>query len=353
MRRAKLIFQVAVTYIGTIVGAGFASGKEIIQFFTQYGGLGTAGVLVSGIVFTWVGTKLLIYSSRIKAYSFKELVVHIFGERVGMLIQWLIFFILFGTTAVMLSGAGAIFYEQLGLSKQLGIVISMLLCFLLLMKGLKGIFFINSLIVPIMFTFTIVMTVSIFFVGQGNESGHITLLLLSAGGYKWLFSALSYVSFNLITALAILVPLGKEIRDENVLSLGGFFGGLGFTLLLIMTHFVLLHYNQVISYDIPIAEVIKGFGGIIHLVFVIVIYGEIFTTFIGNIFGMTRQIQSVKPYNHIHVVIVLLGIAFFISQFGYGSLISILYPFYGYLSMASLIYLMFVRLPKAGSTFKK
>lgn len=348
--KGKLIFQVAATYIGTIVGAGFASGKEIVQFFTQYGALGTLGILVSGIIFTWIGTKLLIYSSRIKAYSFKELMEAIFGKRMGTMIQILIFFILFGVTGVMLSGAGAVFYEQLGLPKQLGILITVFFCFILLIRGLNGVLFINSVIVPIMFIFTLGMAFcTLYTQGLGLHSSHIAVVLHSIDSYQWFISALSYVSFNLITALAILVPLGREIQDEKILSWGGFIGGLGFTLLLLMTHFVLLHYKDTISYDIPIAEVVKGFGGVIHLAFVIVIFGEIFTTFIGNIFGMTRQIQSVKPLNQLSIVAALLLCSFFISQIGYGSLISILYPIYGYLCMACLLYLMFVKLPRKGS----
>ncbi|MGL5085107.1 MAG: transporter, partial [Clostridium sp.] len=36
-REVNKIFQVAVVFIGTIVGAGLASGQEITGFFTAYG----------------------------------------------------------------------------------------------------------------------------------------------------------------------------------------------------------------------------------------------------------------------------------------------------------------------------
>ena len=31
----KAALQIAFTYIGTVVGAGFASGKEIVEFFVR------------------------------------------------------------------------------------------------------------------------------------------------------------------------------------------------------------------------------------------------------------------------------------------------------------------------------
>lgn len=37
MKSIIKVFQVAFVFIGTIVGAGLASGKEITNFFTVYG----------------------------------------------------------------------------------------------------------------------------------------------------------------------------------------------------------------------------------------------------------------------------------------------------------------------------
>ena len=35
--------------IGTLIGAGFASGREIYLFFMKYGKLGQIGIIISGI----------------------------------------------------------------------------------------------------------------------------------------------------------------------------------------------------------------------------------------------------------------------------------------------------------------
>ncbi|MBM7646986.1 putative membrane protein YkvI [Scopulibacillus daqui] len=344
MNKIKLIFQVAATFIGTIVGAGFATGKEIVQFFTQYNSLGTLGILISGLFFTFLGTKLLIYSNRINAYSYKELNDAVFGRRVGLVINLFIFLMLIGTTSVMLSGAGAVFREQLGLSKQLGLIITMLLCFLFLLKGLKGVFAINSLVVPIMFLFTM-SSLWHHFMTHGFRMFLPEWTAPSPGGLYWLVSALSYVGFNLVSTLAIIVPIGREIKDERVLKWGGIFGGIGFTVLLLSAHFVLLNNQHAIGYEIPIGEIVKYFGFGIHLAFIFVIYGEIFTTFIGNVFGLSRQIGSLVPFKQVTITLMILVCMFFFSQISYGLLISTLYPLYGYLSMICLIYFTFIKMP--------
>ena len=38
-------FKVAATYIGTVIGAGFASGQEILQFFSVFGNMGILGLI--------------------------------------------------------------------------------------------------------------------------------------------------------------------------------------------------------------------------------------------------------------------------------------------------------------------
>ena len=47
-------------YIGTVIGAGFASGREIIEFFGVYGVKGIFGMIISGVLFSLAGSLLLI-----------------------------------------------------------------------------------------------------------------------------------------------------------------------------------------------------------------------------------------------------------------------------------------------------
>ena len=52
------IVKVVSVIIGTIIGAGFASGKEIYIFFGQYGKFGIIGAIVSATL-----TGVIIYST--------------------------------------------------------------------------------------------------------------------------------------------------------------------------------------------------------------------------------------------------------------------------------------------------
>ncbi|OTA41527.1 MAG: hypothetical protein A6D92_05935 [Symbiobacterium thermophilum] len=52
-RRGAAVFRVATTYIGTVVGAGFASGQETLRFFAAYGPAGLAGILLATLLFCY------------------------------------------------------------------------------------------------------------------------------------------------------------------------------------------------------------------------------------------------------------------------------------------------------------
>ena len=94
-------------YIGTIVGAGFATGKEIIEFFSQYGFIGLFGIFISGYLFIFFGIKMMVIAVRINAKSYEQLNNYLFGP-FSKLLNIFMLIMLIGVTSVMFSGAGAV-----------------------------------------------------------------------------------------------------------------------------------------------------------------------------------------------------------------------------------------------------
>lgn len=97
--------QIAFTYIGTIVGAGFATGQEILKFFTRYGHWAVLTILLSTILFIWLGTKMMVIARRIEAESYEDFNRHLFGEQVGSTISLFTMVVLIGVNSIMLAGA--------------------------------------------------------------------------------------------------------------------------------------------------------------------------------------------------------------------------------------------------------
>lgn len=84
--------KIAFIYVGTVIGAGFASGREIIEFFAVYGLKGSWGIFISCILFAFIGGVLLVKVYNNKIESFNELSNELFGNKIGCIVNIIISF---------------------------------------------------------------------------------------------------------------------------------------------------------------------------------------------------------------------------------------------------------------------
>src|SRR5690625_492468 len=117
------ILKIGFAFIGVIVGAGFASGQEILQYFTSFGTAGTLAAVVSTALFAYLGMTLANIGSRLKADSHKTAIYEISGRYLGVIVDAIIIFTLFGVGVVMIAGAGSTVNQQFGLPVFVGSII--------------------------------------------------------------------------------------------------------------------------------------------------------------------------------------------------------------------------------------
>lgn len=323
--------------MGTVVGAGFATGREIVEFFSRFGFIGFLSILLSGCLLILLGSKLMRIAARINAVSYQEFNVHLFGKWAGRGINIIMLFMLLGVTAVMLAGAGAVFEEQLGLTKNLGIFITIFFSFVVMMVGTKGLFAVNSFVVPIMVCFSLMlMTLSI---KQPDFINHLLFIPHAEDGWKSIVAPFSYTALNLALAQAVLVPIANEIKDDWTIKWGGILGGTALTVILISSHFTLIMLPNLEIYEIPMAIIMKQIAPFFYWIFVLVIYGEIFTSVIGNVYGIERQIRQIVTVPTFITISAIFIVSYLISLIDYSKLLSSLYPLFGYISLIFFILL--------------
>ena len=96
IRCVKNILKIGSAFIGVIVGAGFASGQEILQYFTSFGILGMFGAILSTVLFAGIGMLLVWLGSYTKTTSHKDVIYRISGRYLGTVIDFILIFTLFG-----------------------------------------------------------------------------------------------------------------------------------------------------------------------------------------------------------------------------------------------------------------
>jgi uncharacterized membrane protein YkvI len=337
MKKIAGSFQIAAVYVGTVIGAGFATGREIVEFFTRFGFVGFIAILLSGYLFITMGTKIMLKSHDIKAKSFEEFNEYLFGKWFSKIMNIVMMVMLIGVSAVMLSGAGAVFEEQLLLSKQLGILLTIALGFFTMMVGIKGLFAVNTFVVPLMIVFNLFLMV--YSVRNAEFSDAFLMIPHAEDGWKSVVAPFSYVAFNLAMAQAVLVPVAGEVRDREIIKYGGYLGGFFLTLILISSHITLVMIPNVTQYQIPMAVVMKSVVSGFYFVYILIIYGEIFTSVIGGVFGLEKQLSNYWKGPSLLTFTGIFLMIYSLSFFEYSQLLSYLYPLFGYMSLLFIILL--------------
>ena len=231
----------------------------------------------------------------------------------------------------MLAGAGSVFYEHFGLPYNLGLLITMVAAYLLLLKGISSIMLVNTFVVPVMLLYTLSV---VFITMQSPMAGNWLQLTSFEPPLKIFSYAFLYIAGNLALAQAVLVPVGSAVKDRSVLVMGGVIGGGGIGVMLLSGHFALsAHMPGIMQYEIPMGQTVMMLGKSIQLLVIFIIFAEIFTTLLSDVYGLTLQLQQHTGWNQAVLIGIVLMVSYLISQIGFSRLLSTLYPLFGMISL--------------------
>jgi uncharacterized membrane protein YkvI len=180
------------------------------------------------------------------------------------------------------------------------------------------------------------MTLSI---KQSDFLNHLLFVPHAEDGWKSILAPFSYTALNLALAQAVLVPIANEIKDDWTIKWGGILGGTALTVILISSHFTLIMLPNLEIYEIPMAIIMKQIAPFFYWIFVLVIYGEIFTSVIGNVFGLDRQLKQFVNVPTFITISAIFIVSYIISLIDYSKLLSNLYPLFGYISLIFFVLL--------------
>lgn len=346
-RPAFSTFKVAATYIGTVVGAGFASGQEVLQFFGFFGVNGILGLVTATVLFALFGWEVLDLGMRLDARSHVEVIHHAGGRWVGAMIDWVITFFLFGAFTAMAAGAGAIFSEQFHWAAVIGSGLLVVVTLLTVMMGLNGVINSISMIVPVLIGSVLGISVWAVYTSKFYLNPVINAVPLKAAVPFWPFAAVIYVSYNLVMAIAVLAPTGARYGEPRVLRNGAVLGGLGLGLgALAIFMAVAPNLPQAARFQIPMIYVAGTLNPVLRTLYSLVLLAEIYTTAVGCLYGFVARFTSPEQPRARYYIIGVSIAAFLASLLGFTTMVRTLYPAVGYaglLLLFGLTYHLFKR----------
>lgn len=336
------VFKVAATYIGTVVGAGFASGQEVLQFFSAYGLSGIFGIVFAALLFFFFGYTILIIGKALNVTSYVEVVRFTNGKFLGTIIDIIITIFLFGALAAMIAGAGAIFDQQFQLSPLWGTILMAIISLLTVITGIKGVINAISYVVPVLLVSVLFIAIHSIAINPITAADLQASKTLEGAAPNWFVSALNYASYNLVIAVAVLAPMGAKANSKKTLLWGALLGGLGLGVGIIAIFFsILTNLDLVSNVEVPMILIASKIAPFIQLIFAIVLFAEVYTTAVGNLYGFVSRMGFIAKSFRIWVIAGTTIAAFLFSQIGFSAMVKYLYPAVGYggfLFFAGLLY---------------
>lgn len=327
------VFQVGAVFIGTIVGAGLASGKEITEFFTSYGLSSFIGIIICGIFYVAMSTIISKISIAYKLDSYSDVMNIISPNLFGKLTGVITTLYLISSASIILAGSGALINQFFNIPKLLGSIIMLILAFFFLLRETDGLIEVNSFIVPTLITTVIILGVLYFlFAPDMLTIEHITKFEPVKSGIT--ISTILYAGYNTLCCSGVLVPLSNQIKKPKTMTLGIIVGVIGLTCMCLLIN-LLLTINQpyIFKYEIPLLFVAQRFGNVIQALLLCIIWMEMFSTEVSDVYSIAKSLKQSFNIEFKKGIIIVLLIALPISQLGFSSLITTLYPLFGLLSL--------------------
>lgn len=345
----KNTIKIVLVIIGTLIGAGFASGKEIYIFFAQYNIYGIIGIVVSAIITAQITKKALKIVKKSNINNYKELLQEINpkSKNTNKIINHIVNAFLLTSFLIMVAGFSAYIKQTFSINTYISSTIFVAICYIILTKSIKGVVKINELLVPLLIIFiiylgtknlTYIKETSIQEITSNLNSGNILKNIIIG-----LISSILYASYNSIILIPVLASLGRYIKEEKTIKRVSILTGATITILALIIYGLLLRgINYANELEMPLIQIIKEFGSTCKIIYEFVIIASIFTSAISAGYSFLENTtqnnnKKMKSRNIKLLLICIIGIL--ISNIGFSNLVQILYPTFGILGLIQCILL--------------
>lgn len=335
----KDILRISLAYVGVTVGAGFASGQEILQYFIAFGPMSLWGILIAAIILAITGKMMLELGSLWLASSHNDVLNEITSPWLSRILDFGFLFTCFAMGFVMIAGAGSNLQQQFNLSPWIGSLIMALIIIIAAMQDTERVTKIIGGITPILIVFVVIAAVySLTHIEFSYAENTRFAAQLPTNLPNFWISALNYVGLNLMTCGSMAFIMGGDELKTKTAGRGGLFGGVLVSLLMTALALSLLSQVHYVSHtDIPLLSLVNRIHPILGLVMSFLILGMIFNTGLGMYYAMTQRLSQGRPQHFNKILIASVFIGYLFSFLGFKSLLSNVYPILGYIGMAFIV----------------
>ena len=319
--------------VGLIVGAGFASGQEMLQYFVAFGSMGLWGLTIAAVIMV-VGSVAMM---QLGSYLLADEHTVVFSKVTHPILAWILDIAtvatLFGVGFVMFAGGGSNLNQKFDLPLWVGTAIMLVLVLGAGMLDVNKVSAVIGTITPLSITFIVIASVYTFATADWDIHAHDAFARanLDPAMDWWWLSALNYVGFCLIVAVSMAIVIAGANADPRAAGWGGLVGGSTYAILLACSTLTLfLSVESVSGDDMPMLTVVDDIHPWLGNIMSIVIYLMVFNTAIGMFYAMAKRITRNRPERFRPVFIVGTLIGFALGFLPFSDLVGVVYPTLGW-----------------------
>ncbi|MBR0277239.1 MAG: hypothetical protein IJQ50_02100 [Clostridia bacterium] len=335
------VFSLGFIYAGCFLGAGCVSGQELMQFFGSFGIRGFFGVLISVIIQFALSVIVFKYVHKTKTTEFDRIVVKPDIPLLRAVVGITAAFFMYGVVIIMSAGAGELAERAFGIPLFVGCGVFCLVLSLLTIYGVDGIIPVLSRIVPILVAGTVCISIVCILKSNILEFDYVNYFNSSQNPLlgNWLFSSITYVSYNLFLSIAIIVPIAERTNYKTIVP-GVLFGCLILLLVIYSILGAIFSDISVSAKELPMLELAYNISIKVGIIYSLLLLLGMFVAALSCFVAVLEYGNNKWNFskNKKITIIFLLGVlAWLLSLVGFGRLIGIVYPICGYFGFISII----------------
>ena len=337
----KKYLSVAFAYVGVIVGAGLASGQDLLQYFLAFGAKGLIGIVALGVLNVIFGVVALQLGSYFRSDNHDEVFERITHPVLRRVIDVVLIFSAFTMGFVMLAGAGATLQQQFGVPTWAGSLLCALLVILTAFLDFDRIMNVIGVFTPIIMIAIAVLAI------YSLVTPHAGIAELNAAARNvtpalpnlWL-ATINYFALCVVGGIAMAFVLGGSILRIGEARRAGRIGGVLIVLVLGADALALyLNVDRIWDVNVPALAIARSIHPIFAFGYTLVIFALIYNTAFSLFYSTARRFSGGSTSRMRLVLIGVVAAGYAASFMGFKKLIGMMYPVIGWLGVVLLIIL--------------
>ncbi|MGE6696381.1 hypothetical protein ACQKH5_01730 [Hyphomonas sp. NPDC076900] len=282
----------ALVVNSVLVGGGFATGRELVEFFLKLGpATGLAGMTVSMIVFSLCAAISYELARRRQTFDYNSFnAEYLFRFRYMFEVVYVLGLLL--VLAVVSAAASELLHDWAGLPKYLGAVAFIILISLLLAFPtaiIERVISLWSLAFVIIFA---LLAASVLSQSAGEVAATLSSEPVDAGAAIW--NGLSYSAYN-APIIAVVIFVARRFRAPGeALIAGALVGPLALLPAFTLYFALLAFYPAINDQPVPILHVLDELDlGVLGSLVELIVFGALLTTGAGLLHGLNERVIQV------------------------------------------------------------